>query len=210
MTQRVDNDRLRIAVFASGTGTNLQAVLDRIASGRLKAAIAVVVSNNSSAPALDRARHAGVEGVHWSEKRAGSHAAFVQGLLGILGSRRVDLIVLAGYMKLLPPEIVRAYLGRIINLHPALLPKFGGAGYYGMRVHEAVLAAGEKVSGATVHFVDPEYDHGAIYMQRTVPVLTGDTPECLRDRVLKVEHELLPDAIARFAQEYRRTRRDGD
>ncbi len=105
-------------------------------------------------------------------------------------------------MKLVPHEVVRAFHGRIINIHPALLPKYGGPGFYGMRVHEAVIAAGEKQSGATVHFVDAEYDHGSVLMQREVPVLPDDTPETLRDRVLAVEHELLPAAIAKFAKEF--------
>jgi phosphoribosylglycinamide formyltransferase-1 len=115
----------------------------------------------------------------------------------------VELIVLAGYMKLLPAEVVRDYEGRILNIHPALLPKYGGQGMYGMFVHEAVIAAKDKESGATVHFVDLEYDRGPIFLQRAVPVLPGDTPESLRERVLRLEHELLPEAIAKFAAERR-------
>jgi phosphoribosylglycinamide formyltransferase-1 len=194
--------RLRVGVLASGSGTNLQAVLDKISSGELNADIVVAVSNNSDSLALERARKSGIEAVHWSEKKAGSPGQFVQGMLSILRTARVDLVVLAGYMKLLPKEVVSAFPGQIINIHPALLPKFGGPGFYGIRVHEAVIAAGEKESGATVHFVDTEYDHGAILMQQTVPVLRHDTPEQLRERVLAVEHELLPAAIAKFAQEF--------
>lgn len=197
---------LRVAVMASGSGTNLQSILDCCADGRLPALVVVVISNNRNALALERARKAGVEAVHWSEKKAGSPEAFVDGLLGILKSAQTDLVVLAGYMKLIPLEVVRAYKGRMLNIHPALLPKFGGKGFYGMRVHEAVVAAGDTESGATVHFVDAEYDRGPTFLQRTVPVLPGDTPETLRDRVLAVEHELLPDAIAKFAAEYRRDR----
>jgi phosphoribosylglycinamide formyltransferase-1 len=195
-------DPLRIGVLASGSGTNLQAILDRCQDGTLNAVVAVVISNNRKAYALERARQAGVEAAHWSEKKAGSPEAFVDGLLDILRLARVDLVVLAGYMKLVPRPVVDAYQGRMLNIHPALLPKFGGKGYYGMRVHEAVLAAGEKESGATVHLVDAEYDRGGVFLQRTVPVLPGDTPESLRDRVLAVEHELFPQAIAKFAKDY--------
>lgn len=195
---------LRLAVLASGSGTNLQAIIDEIASGRLNARVVVVISNNSDSFALERARKVGIRAVHWSEKKAGSTEAFVQGLLEVLRQAQVELIVLAGYMKLVPNEVVSAFPERMINIHPALLPKFGGPGFYGMRVHEAVLAAGEKESGASVHFVDTEYDHGAILMQRRVPVHPDDTPERLRDRVLAIEHELLPAAIAKFEKEHRR------
>ena len=194
--------RLRVGVLASGSGTNLQAILDRISSEELDADVVVVISNNSESFALERARKAGIEAIHWSERKAGSPEQFVQGMLSILRTARLGLVVLAGYMKLLPKEVVSAFPGQIINIHPALLPKFGGPGFYGMRVHEAVIAAGEKESGATVHFVDTEYDHGAILMQQTVPVLGDDTPERLRERVLAVEHDLLPAAIAKFAREY--------
>ncbi|MBI5869193.1 MAG: phosphoribosylglycinamide formyltransferase [candidate division Zixibacteria bacterium] len=194
--------RLRLAILASGSGTNLQAVLDQIAEGKLAADVAVVISNNSDSQALERARKVGIEAVHWSEKKAGSPAQFSSGLLEMLQHHRIDLVVLAGYMKLVPIEVVRAFHGRIINIHPALLPKYGGPGFYGMRVHEAVIAAGEKQSGATVHFVDAEYDHGSVLMQREVPVLPNDTPATLRDRILAVEHELLPAAIAEFAAKY--------
>lgn len=194
--------RLRIAVLASGSGTNLQAVLDGSSSGALAAEVVVVISNNSDSQALVRARNAGITAVHWSEKKAGSPEQFAAGMLEIVQAARADLIVLAGYMKLVPAEVVRAFRGRIINIHPALLPKYGGPGYYGMRVHQAVIAAGEKQSGATVHFVDAEYDHGPILMQREVPVLPNDTPETLRERVLALEHELLPAAIAKFILEH--------
>jgi phosphoribosylglycinamide formyltransferase-1 len=197
-------DLLRVAVLASGSGTNLQSLLDRCQSGSLPATVVVVISNNRDAYALERARRASVLAVHWSEKKAGSVEAFADGLLGILQRADTDLVVLAGYMKLVPMRVVEAFQGRMLNIHPALLPKFGGQGFYGMRVHEAVLAAGETESGATVHFVDAEYDRGPSFLQRTVPVMPDDTPETLRARVLAVEHELLPDAIAKFAAEYRR------
>ena len=194
---------LRIAVLASGSGTNFQAIVDKIAAGQLHARIMVLICNNRNAFVLERARQAGVRAEHWSETAAGSREAFVEGLLRTLQECKVELVVLAGYMKLLPPEIVRAYEGRILNIHPALLPKHGGQGMYGIFVHEAVIAAKDTESGATIHFVDHEYDRGPIFLQRKVPVLPGDTPESLRERVLKVEHELLPEAIAKFAAERR-------
>ncbi len=200
----MNTDLLRVAVMASGSGTNLQSILDRCAAGSLPARVVVVISNNRNATALERARKAGVDAVHWSEKKAGSPEAFAEGLLDILKQAGADLVVLAGYMKLVPPQVVAAYRGRMLNIHPALLPKHGGQGFYGMRVHEAVVAAGDTESGATVHFVDAEYDRGPTFLQRTVPVLPGDTPESLQTRVLAVEHELLPDAIAKFASEYKR------
>lgn len=193
--------RLRVGVMVSGSGTNLQAILDLSAAGRLDAEVVVVISNNRKAQALERARRAGVRAVHWSVKVAGAPERFAEGLLDIFSEAGVDLVVLAGYMKLVPESVVRAYEGRMLNTHPALLPKFGGPGFYGMRVHEAVLSAGETESGATVHFVDAEYDHGPIFLQRRVPVHPDDSPESLRDRVLAVEHEILPEAIARFARE---------
>lgn len=194
---------LRIAVLASGNGSNFQAIVDKIASGQLNARIMVLICNNRNAFVLERARQAGIRAEHWSETLAGSRPVFVEGLLRIFRDAKVELIVLAGYMKLLPPEVVQEYAGRILNIHPALLPKYGGQGMYGMFVHEAVIAAGEKESGATVHFVDAEYDRGPIFLQQSVPVLPGESPESLRERVLKVEHELLPIAIAKFARERR-------
>jgi phosphoribosylglycinamide formyltransferase-1 len=194
---------LRIAVLASGSGSNFQAIVDKIASGQLNARVMVLICNNRNAFALERARQAGIRAEHWSETLAGSRPEFVEGLLRMLKECKVELIVLAGYMKLLPEEVVREYAGRIINIHPALLPKFGGQGMYGMFVHEAVIAAKESESGATVHFVDTEYDRGPIFLQRRVAVIPDDTPELLRERVLKAEHELLPEAIAKFAAEKR-------
>lgn len=197
------NTPLRIAVLASGSGTNFQAIVDKIASGGLNARVMVLICNNRNAYVLERARQAGIRAEHWSETAAGSRPTFVAGLLRILKESKVELIVLAGYMKLLPEEVVKEYQGRILNIHPALLPKHGGQGMYGMFVHEAVIAAKDTESGATIHFVDTEYDRGPIFLQRTVPVLPGDSPETLRERVLKLEHELLPEAIAKFAAECR-------
>ncbi len=194
---------LRIAVLASGSGSNFQAIVDKIASGKLNARVMVLICNNRNAFVLERARQAGIRAEHWSETLAGSRPEFVKGLLRMFKESKVELIVLAGYLKLLPEEVVHEYSNRILNIHPALLPKFGGQGMYGIFVHEAVIAAKETESGATVHFVDTEYDRGPIFLQRSVPVHPGDTPEALRERVLLAEHELLPEAIAKFAAERR-------
>lgn len=201
MTQAAEP--IRIAVFASGSGSNLQSIIDRCADGSLDARVVVVMSNNRNALALERATKAGIKAVHWSEKKAGSPEAFADGLLELLRTERVDLIVLAGYMKLVPRPVVDTYKGRMLNIHPALLPKYGGKGFYGMHVHEAVIAAGDTESGATVHLVDPVYDQGQIVLQERVAVLPDDTPETLRDRVLELEHRLLPAAIAKLAALHR-------
>jgi phosphoribosylglycinamide formyltransferase-1 len=188
-----------IAVLASGSGTDLQSILDAEAGGTLHATVRLVISNKSSAYALERARKAGKRAVHVSAKTEGSEDAVAERFLSLFAEEHIDLVVLAGYLKLVPPEVIRKFRRRIINIHPALLPKYGGKGMYGMKVHQAVLAAGETVSGPTIHFVDEIYDHGAIIAQRTVPVLPGDTPEQLQARVLAVEHQILPETVARLA-----------
>lgn len=189
---------LRLAVFVSGGGTNLQALIDACRSRAIDAEIAAVVSNNSKAYGLERARKAGIPAFHISKVRYSAADQYLSAIRQVLRDGEVGLIVLAGYMKLLPPEVVRAYYGRIINIHPALLPKYGGKGMYGMNVHQAVLAAGEKFSGATVHIVDERYDQGPILIQRRVPVEKGDTPDTLAARVLQVEHQILPLAVALY------------
>lgn len=189
---------LSIAVFASGGGTNLQALIDAAGTGRLKGRIGAVISNNSGAYALERARINSIPACHVSGKLYPDGRGLVGSLLEILSEKSINLIVLAGYMKLLPVEIVREYKSRIINIHPALLPKYGGKGMYGINVHRAVLESGDRISGATVHLVDEIYDHGAILIQRTVPVMPDDTPETLAARVLKVEHMILPEAAGMF------------
>jgi phosphoribosylglycinamide formyltransferase 1 len=184
----------RIAVLASGGGTNLQALLDRFnAGGEAVARVEVVVGSRSGIGALERAGRAGVRGAVVDPRGdPSSHAAE---LLGLLEGARADLVVLAGYLHLIPAVVVERFRGRMLNVHPALLPAFGGEGMYGMRVHRAVLAAGVRVSGATVHQVDERYDEGAIVAQWPVPVLRSDTPESLAARVLRVEHLLLPAAV---------------
>lgn len=174
----------------------MQAIIDAIKEGRLQAEVCLVISNNSSSMALERARNEGIPCAHMSSKTHGE--LLDEAILDALRAAAADLIVLAGYMKKLSPAIVREYAGRILNIHPALLPKFGGEGMYGMRVHEAVIAAGETKSGATVHFVDEEFDRGEILLQREVPVYPTDTPETLAARVLEVEHQIYPEAIGRL------------
>ena len=185
--------KLRIAVFASGGGSNLQALLDHQSpAGSWE--IALLVTDRPDAGAVGRARAAGVD-VAVVAPGARDPSAVGHELLDILERHRIDLVLLAGYLRLVPREVVARYEGRMLNVHPALLPKFGGKGMYGMRVHRAVLEAGESESGATVHLVDEEYDRGAVVAQQRVPVLEGDTPESLAARVLSVEHRLYPAAV---------------
>ena len=189
---------LKLAVFISGGGTNLQALIDACAQGTLKAEIRAVISNNSKAFGLERARKAGIETFHISRVVYPDEAEYQTVIMEILEKLAVDLIVLAGYMKLLPSVAVKKYYGRIINIHPALLPKYGGPGMYGLKVHEAVLQSGDEFSGATVHMVDDRYDHGPILIQRRVPVEKDDTAETLAARVLDVEHQILLQAVSLF------------
>lgn len=190
---------MNIAVFASGRGSNFQAILKAIDDGALPARVTLLVSNNSNAGALELARSQNIPAIHLSQKQFSSEDAYGEQLLELLKRHDVQLIALAGYMKRIPTKVIEQFRRRILNIHPALLPAFGGAGMYGIHVHEAVLAAGVKITGATVHIVDEEYDKGPIVMQRAVEVLSGDTPETLAARVLPVEHEIYPKALAAFA-----------
>jgi phosphoribosylglycinamide formyltransferase-1 len=193
--------KLNLIVIASGGGTNLQAIIDNIEAGKLNAQIKAVISNNSKSGALERARNHNISAIHLSHKQFATPEEFDQKLLSVLKENQTDMVVLAGYMKMLSPVIIREYKNRIINIHPALLPSFGGPGMYGIHVHEAVIKAGVKVSGVTVHLVDEIYDHGAIVIQKTVPVVDDDTPESLAERVLKVEHRAYSEALQLFAEE---------
>jgi formyltetrahydrofolate-dependent phosphoribosylglycinamide formyltransferase len=183
----------RVAVCVSGGGSNLQALLDRL-QGAEPARVVLVLSNRADAGGLERARQAGVPAEVLADPSDASE------WVTRLGRRDVDLLVLAGYLKLVPPGVVQKFAGRIVNVHPALLPRFGGGGMYGRRVHEAVLASGAPESGPTVHLVDEVYDRGDILAQRRVPVLPGDTPELLAARVLEVEHRLLPEVVLAAAR----------
>jgi len=195
------SEELKIAVFASGKGSNFKAILEAIRAGTIpNASIAAVISNNSDAGALALARENGLPAVHISQKQFSSTDEFTIALLAVLREVRANFIVLAGYMKKIDPRVVQTFRNRIINIHPALLPAFGGAGMYGKYVHEAVIRSHATVSGATVHLVDEEYDRGAVVLQRSVPVDPSDTPESLGAKVLVVEHELYPEAVRLFAQ----------
>jgi phosphoribosylglycinamide formyltransferase-1 len=183
--------RARVGVLASGGGSNLQAIIDHLASlGTERGAdVTLVVANRPDAGALVRAARHGVAQGTLADPADGP------GLLAMLRAHDVDLLVLAGYLRLVPAEVTRAYHGRLLNVHPALLPAFGGAGMYGARVHRAVLASGARISGATVHFVDDAYDRGPIVAQWPVPVFASDSPDTLASRVLRVEHLLLPRVV---------------
>ncbi|MBQ7677290.1 MAG: phosphoribosylglycinamide formyltransferase [Lachnospiraceae bacterium] len=188
---------MRIAVLVSGGGTNLQAILDEVASGGITdVTIAVVISNNADAYALSRAKNAGVEALCIAPKAFADREAYNEALLGALQERKIELVVLAGFLVVIPPQVVAAYPNRIVNIHPSLIPSFCGKGYYGLKVHEAALSRGVKVTGATVHFVDEGTDTGPIILQKAVAVQTGDTPEILQRRVMEeAEWKLLPRAI---------------
>ena len=193
---------LRVVVCVSGGGTNLQAILDRVADGTIKnTQIVRVISNNPKAYALERARSAGVEGICVSPKDYAEREAFHDALLAAVQEAEPDLVVLAGFLVAIPPKMVEAFPSRIINIHPSLIPSFCGVGYYGLHVHEAALARGVKVTGATVHFVDEDMDSGPILLQKAVAVQEGDTPEILQRRVMEeAEWELLPRAISLIAE----------
>ena len=192
---------LNLAVLASGGGTNLQAIIDAVEKGELSAEVKIVISNNSKAFALERARKHNIQALHLSHKQFATSEEFDDKLLAVLKENQIDMILLAGYMKILSPIIIQAYRHRILNIHPALLPHFGGPGMYGIHVHEAVIKSGVKISGVTVHIVDEAYDHGAIVMQKAVEVKDDDTPESLAERVLKVEHQTYKEAIQLFAED---------
>jgi formyltetrahydrofolate-dependent phosphoribosylglycinamide formyltransferase len=190
------SESLEIAVLASGSGTNLQAIIDRLhADESVDVHVARVIGSRPGIGALERAsRHDIPTYAHPSADHGGE---WLQQTLEAAGA---GLIVLAGWLKLIPAPVVRSFRGRIINIHPALLPSFGGPGMYGRRVHEAVVESGARVSGATVHFVDEIYDHGAIIAQWPVPVLSGDDAAALATRILAVEHRMLPAAVRAFAE----------
>jgi phosphoribosylglycinamide formyltransferase-1 len=189
---------LRLAVLVSGGGTTLQNLIDHIADGRLPARVVVVVSTSADAYALERARQAGIPSAVVNRKEAGSLEEFSRRTFDLCRQAQADLVCMAGFLHLL--HIPDDFLGRVMNIHPALIPAFCGKGYYGVRVHEAALDHGVKVSGCTVHFADNEYDHGPIILQRTVPVLDDDTPETLAARVFEQECQAYPEAIRLFAE----------
>lgn len=194
-------EKVRITVLVSGGGSNLQSVMDQIADGYLdKAEIVQVISSKPGVYALERAAKAGIPGISIGREEFPDETERDRILLEKLREARTDLIILAGYMSILSPELINAYRNRIINIHPALIPKYCGKGFYGRRVHRAVLEGGERESGATVHFVDEGVDTGRIILQEKVPVEPGDTEDTLAARVLSVEHRILPQAIKLFSE----------
>ena len=199
---------LRVGVLVSGTGSNLQALIDACRVGELPAEIAVVISNVPTAFALERARAAGIPAVVASHRAFPSADEFETALRKTLVTHRVELVCLAGFLRILSAQFVAAFPGRIMNIHPALLPAFGGKGMYGERVHQAVLGSGVRHTGCTVHFVTEVPDGGPIIAQATVPVQPGDTPATLAARVAKAEHHLYPAVVRLFAEQ--RLRLEGD
>lgn len=191
-------NKLNIAVFASSGGSNLQAIIDGCAANKINANACVVISNNSKSMALQRARDAGIPAFHFSAKKIEDPIQLEQTILQTLLAHEADLIFLAGYMKKIGVSILRKYEGCIYNIHPALLPKYGGKGMFGIYVHQAVIDAGETETGITIHKVDPEYDTGEIVAQCTVPVKKDDTAETLAARVLAREHQFLVETLAKL------------
>lgn len=198
---------MRLAVFASGGGTNFQAMLDAIDRDDLPADAALCVSDRADAGALDRARRHDVPTLVLDPNAFDTEAAYTEALLAALDAHGVTFVALAGYLRMIPAPVVEQFRDRMANIHPALLPAFGGKGMYGMRVHRAVVEHGVRWSGATVHLVDETYDTGPIVLQEPVPVYPDDTPEDLAQRVLAVEHRLYPEALRLFAED--RIRREG-
>lgn len=189
---------VRLAVLLSGTGTTLQNLIDRIVDGRLVAKIVVVIASRADAGGLERARRAGIPAVVVARKEFPDTGRFNDALHDELAKHDFDLIIMAGFLSQV--QLRGRYNGRVLNIHPALIPAFCGKGFYGERVHGAVLEAGVKVSGCTIHFADDEYDHGPIILQGAVPVLNDDTPETLAARVHQLENELYPEAIRLWAE----------
>jgi len=190
-----------IAVFASGRGSNFQSVHNEIKAGNIPANVVCVISDKANPPVFEKAHKDDIPTHHINRKQFDSEKEFTDKLLEVLARYETDLIILAGYLKKIPPKVVEEYRYSMLNIHPALLPKFGGKGYYGMKVHEAVIEAGEEKSGATVHFVDEKYDHGPIILQKEVDVKPDDSPQELSDRVLEVEHSILPRVVKAYCED---------
>ena len=187
---------MNIAVFASHGGSDLQAIIDACKSGRLDAQVKVVISNNSKSLALKRAEISGIPAFHFSQKVISDSVKLEETILKTLSDHKIHIIFLAGYLKKLGPSILKAYENRVFNIHPSLLPKYGGKGMYGINVHEAVIKAEETETGITIHRVNDEYDSGEIVAQRKVPVKSGDTAEILAARVLEQEHIFIVEVLS--------------
>ena len=198
---------LKIGVMASGGGSNFKAILDRIDCGDFDAKCLFLITNNGNCGAVAHAKNFDVPVFHISGKTHPERSAYESALLEVIDRFDIDLLVLAGYMKVLPTSFIKRLAGRILNIHPSLLPKYGGKGFYGIHVHEAVIAAGEQESGATVHLVAEEVDSGRILAQCRVPVLENDTPETLAARVLEQEHQLYWKTIRDYGEGLKTTSR---
>jgi phosphoribosylglycinamide formyltransferase-1 len=196
----VVSEGIRIGVLASGSGTNLQAIMDGCSRGEIRGRVVVVISNNPKARALDRARLAGIPAVAMHHRAFPDRDTFDAKLVEILHSYEVDLVCLAGFMRVLGPSFIRQFPDRIMNIHPALLPAFGGLGMFGDRVHQTVLDSGVRFSGCTIHFANEAPDGGPIILQAIVPVLDTDTAQSLAERILVEEHRLYPEAVKLFAE----------
>lgn len=188
----------RIAIFVSGSGSDMQSVIDAVNNGKINGKVVLIISNKSEVFALERANKLGIESAVFKLKDYADHADRDAAILKKLQEYDIDLIVLAGYLSIVTEVLIKPFEGRIINIHPSLIPKHCGKGYYGLKVHKAVLEAGDKETGATVHYVDEGADTGKIIAQVKVPVLDGDTPETLQQRVLEQEHILLPYVVAQL------------
>ena len=195
---------VRFGVLLSGGGTNFQAIADNVKKGVIPGEIALVLSDHKEAYGLVRAEKMGISHAAMLRREYNDSESYYRAMIEKLDAANVDYLLLAGFMRILPAFFTEHYKGRILNIHPSLIPKFSGKGFYGERVHEAVIAAGEKVSGATVHFVDAGCDTGEIILQREVPVLPNDTAETLAKRVLETEHEIYTEAILRVLKEEER------
>ena len=189
---------LKIGVLISGSGTNLQAIIDACQSKALKAQVSVVISNKPQAYGLKRAEKSDIPAFSFSKKDFDNKAYFYNQIQETLNHYKVDLVVLAGFLDILPKSFIKAFENKIMNIHPSLIPKYSGKGYYGMKVHEGVIDHKEAYTGATVHFVDDQVDTGQIILQEALRVMPDDTPETLQKRVLKIEHGLLIRAIGKY------------
>jgi phosphoribosylglycinamide formyltransferase-1 len=199
-TKASGSSKFRVAILVSGGGSNMEALIQAQRAGRLPSGeIAVVISSRPDAGAIGKAQRLGIE-IVVIPSRSASDDQYQAAILKVLHEKKIDIVCLAGYLKKVGASIVNEYAGRILNIHPALLPKYGGAGMYGHHVHEAVLKACEVESGCTVHLVDNEFDHGRILAQSRVPVKPGDTPKSLAERILVEEHRLYPIVLAQFCE----------
>ncbi len=187
--------KFNIAFFASHGGSNMQAIIDNIANGNLNSKAALLISNNSKSGAAERALTRNIPFYHISNLTNPDEISRIKQIQFIFDKHGIDLVVLAGYMKKLPNEIIEKVSGRVLNIHPALLPDFGGESMYGMNVHKAVIQSGVKISGATVHLVNSEYDRGRILLQESISIQKDDTPDTLAEKVLKIEHKIYPEVI---------------